>query len=216
MEEKKIKKKVVIVDYGGSNIGSLRNMLRYIGVESIVASSPEDIVRSAPIIIPGVGNFAYVKKSLDNLGFSNELIKRAEGGQDILGICVGMQILFDSSEEGGVSGLGLVKGVVKKFSWPYTNHNLPIPHVGWSSVRPSRGLGTGLLQHLPEPARYYFVHSYHAVCDEPSNILFTASHGYSFAAAVASNNVIGFQFHPEKSHMYGMYLLNNWVNHVYR
>ncbi|MCY1151251.1 MAG: imidazole glycerol phosphate synthase subunit HisH [Sphaerochaetaceae bacterium] len=199
-----------IIDYGMGNVLSIYNMLKKIKVEVILSKTCDELMICDKIILPGVGAFDVGMKKLKQsnlLECLNEqiLIKR----KPILGICLGMQMLGNSSEEGTLQGLNYIPFYSKKFDFPQTQ-DLKIPHMGWNIVSPKINEDP-LLINLDDNQRYYFVHTYHAVCEDPSNILLECNYGYKFVAAVKKENIYGVQFHPEKSHKFGMALLENFA-----
>jgi imidazole glycerol-phosphate synthase subunit HisH len=198
---------ISIVNYGVSNIGSMLNMMKKLGVEAQTISTPDEIRRAGKIILPGVGAFDHGMKTILDLGLAEPLKERVREGIPFLGVCLGMQMLGRGSDEGSVAGLGLIGGYCKRFV-PNGSASIRIPHMGWSelAIRQNGGLMEGL-----ERARFYFVHSYYFVCDDPSDELAIAQYGIDFTAAVHRSNVWGVQFHPEKSHRFGMTLLRNFA-----
>ena len=199
---------IAILDYGLGNLGSIANMLKVIGEKSKITSNRDEIEKADGIILPGVGAFDAGMQKLNEIGLTEIIKEQSEVGKPILGICLGMQLLGWRSEEGKLSGLGLIPFECKRFVFP-EDSDLKIPHMGWDivDIKKKHPIVTG----LEGTQRYYFVHSYYAVCDNPDNVLMTCEYGYEFAAAVIKNNVIGVQFHPEKSHDFGMALLSNYV-----
>lgn len=198
---------IAIVDYGLGNLGSIANMLKVIGEKSVITSSREVITSSDGIILPGVGAFDAGVRNLHETGLYDTIRQSAESGQPILGICLGMQLLGRKSEEGELEGLELIPFDCVRFK--VNESRLKIPHMGWDMVNISQR--TPLTKNLENNQRYYFVHSYHAICDDQKSVLMTCDYGYEFAAAVIKDNVMGVQFHPEKSHDFGMALLKNYV-----
>ena len=196
---------IVIVDYHVGNIGSIQNMLKRIGVVSVVSSDKEIILKSTKLILPGVGAFDAGMSKLGELKLIDVLKEKAYHQKTpILGICLGMQILTKGSEEGSCDGLGIVNARTIKFE----KNNLKVPHMGWNLIKPE--IENKLLEGLDNNSRFYFVHSYHTVCEEKENILATTFYGDTFVSALANDNVFGVQFHPEKSHKFGMKLLKNF------
>jgi len=193
-----------IIDYGIGNIGSIQNMIKFIGGNSRIVSKPEEILNSNKLILPGVGSFDTAMKRLNDSNLIDSIKLSANKGTYILGICLGMQLLFDNSEEGNLQGLGLIKGKVIKFN----DNTLRIPHVGWNKVTPTRN-STLFLNNL-EPQKFYFTHSYHIECDNIVNVTATTNYGIEFQCAVEYENILGTQFHPEKSHKYGMKIFSNY------
>ena len=200
---------IVVVDYGVGNLASISNMLRRLGVEASISSDIATIESAEKIILPGVGAFDHAMRKLREGRLLLSLERRVlDDGVPLLGLCLGAQLLTKSSEEGREAGLGWIDAVSVRFDPTRASGKLAIPHMGWSdvkSVRPHILLETEEL----EP-RFYFAHSYHIQCNDPSLTIGTAHHGYGFTAAIASRNVMGVQFHPEKSHIFGMRLLRNF------
>ena len=199
---------IAILDYGLGNLGSISNMLKVIGEKSRITSNVDEIKKADGIILPGVGAFDAGMSKLNETGLSDLVKEEAKNGKPVLGICLGMQLLGRKSEEGSLEGLNLIPFECKKLVFPKTT-DLKVPHMGWDVVEFKQN--HRILDGLQGTQRYYFVHSYHAVCDDNSNILMTCDYGYEFAAAVVNNNVIGVQFHPEKSHDFGLALLTNFA-----
>lgn len=197
-----------IIDYGLGNLGSIQNMLDVIGENAIITSDAEVIKKSDHLILPGVGAFDAGMQLLNEKNLIAVIKNEANSGKPVLGICLGMQLLGRKSEEGKLTGLDLIPFESKKFSFEKES-KLKIPHMGWDIV--SFNQKTPLTDGLIGTQRYYFVHSYHAVCDSENNVLMSCDYGYEFAASVFNKNVYGVQFHPEKSHDFGMSLLRNFV-----
>jgi glutamine amidotransferase len=200
---------IAILNYGVGNVGSIRNMLKHINVDAIITHDPDDIERADKLILPGVGSFdsGMEKLAASNLidSIRNHVLEKEK---PLLGICLGMQMLGRRSEEGVLPGLDLIPFDCIRFR--IDSSTLKIPHMGWDTVKFEQY--DVVVENLVKTQRYYFVHSYHAVCDNPEDILFTCDYGYEFPAAVKHGNVYGFQFHPEKSHRFGMALLNNFAS----
>lgn len=200
---------IVVLEMG--NVGSIVNMLKKIGEKAIVSDNDEVIQSADKMILPGVGSFDVGMAWLNASGLAEKIRRHAIlAGKPLLGICLGMQMLGQSSEEGQTAGLGLIPFQTRRFRMDPENSGLKIPHMGWDVVSFTKK-DSPLLYGLTEPQRYYFVHSYHAVCDNEDNLLMTCDYGYTFAAAVQKNHIYGVQFHPEKSHHFGMALLKNFV-----
>ena len=197
-----------IIDYGLGNLGSIYNMLDVIGEDSIISDNPQKLHECDRLILPGVGSFDAGMKNLEEKSLINCLKKEVSEGKSILGICLGMQLLGRKSEEGSSLGLGFIPFDTVKFSFDKTL-KLKIPHMGWDIVTFTQE--NKLLSEIDGRQRYYFVHSYHAKCDSEKNVLMKCEYGYEFAASVVNENVYGVQFHPEKSHDFGMRLLKNFV-----
>lgn len=199
---------IAIVNYGLGNLGSISNMLKAIGEKSLISSNRDDIEKADGIILPGVGAFDAGMTKLKEMELIDVIKEQAlDKKKPILGICLGMQLLGRRSEEGNSEGLNLIPFDNIRFRLADTN--LKVPHMGWDIVEfKQQNL---LTDSLKGGQRYYFVHSYHAKCDFAENILMTCDYGYEFAAAVVKDNIMGVQFHPEKSHDFGMALLKNYV-----
>ena len=201
---------IVIVDYGVGNLASIRNMLKKIGTEATI-SSDATVIRSAEkLILPGVGAFDTCAEKLQQSGLIPALNEKVvEEKTPVLGVCVGMQLLTEGSEEGVLPGLGWIKGSVIKFRQEILPKECKIPHMGWADIilnKPSR-----LFENMHENPRFYFVHSYYPELTHPEDILVKAVHGRPFAAGMEHENIMGVQFHPEKSHKFGMKLLANFI-----
>ena len=185
-------------------------MLIKAGEKSIITSDKNDIENATKIILPGVGHFDYCMRQLRNAPFYHLLDEKVlKERVPILGVCVGCQMLMEKSEEGKESGLGWIQGEVVKFNSAKLPANYKVPHMGWSDITPKNNCA--LYDGIKEP-RFYFVHSYHLSCRMESNITATAEYGYQFPASVLKDNFMGVQFHPEKSHKFGMKLYQNFVN----
>jgi glutamine amidotransferase len=201
-------KSVGIVDYGMGNVASIANMIRKAGGEAFVAASPEALAAADRWVLPGVGAFDKGVEALKARGLDAWVRARAAQGGLVLGICLGLQLLTERSEEGRLPGLGLVPGETRRFR--SDDPGLKIPNMGWGVVTPARG--TPLFDFpSPEEKRFYFTHSYHVVCAAPSDVAATAAHGGPFTAAVVRGNVWGVQFHPEKSHRFGLELFRRFL-----
>ena len=199
---------VGIINYGLGNLGSIQNMLKVFGEKSIISSNPEELDKCDRYILPGVGAFDAGMKKLSESGLDVYIREKANNEKKpILGICLGMQLLGRKSEEGTLPGLGLIPFDNIRFRLDDTD--LKVPHMGWDIVEFKQD--NSLLKGLEGTQRYYFVHSYHAQCDSKENVLMTCDYGYEFAASVVKDNIMGVQFHPEKSHDFGMALLRNFV-----
>jgi glutamine amidotransferase len=199
---------LVILEYGIGNIASISNMLKKIGVPAKISSDPEMVAQAEKLILPGVGNFEHCMNELRKAPFFDTLQKKVLGDKTpILGVCVGHQMLFDKSEEGNANGLGWIPGNVIKFKPENMPAGYKIPHMAWTDIQPIEGatLFTGII----EP-RFYFVHSYYTMCS-PEYIQATANSGVEFVASVKKGNIYGVQFHPEKSHKFGMDVYRNFA-----
>ena len=200
---------LVVVETETANVGSVVNMCRRLGGDPVVSGDPETIASADKLLLPGVGAFDAGMASLHGSGLVEVVRLRASEGVPVLGICLGMQLLFDSSEEGVTTGLGLIPGVVRRLPMESPSGSVRIPHMGWSRLEYYRP--HDLTEGIGEEARFYFVHSYAAVPDDDEDIVAVSTHGSRFVSAVARQNVLGVQFHPEKSHRYGKALLGNFL-----
>lgn len=202
---------IIIIDYGMGNVGSILNMLKKVGTSAKISGEPDDIMAAEKLILPGVGAFDNGMTRLAEKGLIPLLNKKVlEEKCPILGICLGMQLMSCKSEEGELPGLGWVEAETRRFKFNGEIGHLKIPHMGWNEVRAS---GQPLLfERFEKPPRFYFVHSYHVCCERPEDVMATSFYGYEFTAAIGKENVMGTQFHPEKSHRYGMHFLRNFVN----
>lgn len=200
-----------VVDYGVCNIGSILNMLRRLGLQAGVAGTAEQIDAAERLILPGVGAFDAGMRNLTERGLVEALHRAArERRVPILGICLGMQLMGSDSTEGSLPGLGWVDARVRHFTEIATvpTKGIKFPHIGWNfvdAVRPHR-----LLEGIEQPARFYFVHGYCVVTAESETLAYSSYAGIRFAAMLQGGNVVGAQFHPEKSHRFGMRLLSNF------
>jgi glutamine amidotransferase len=201
---------IAIVDYGMGNPGSIRNMLLRIGVEAAITFSPETIASADKLVLPGVGAFDAAVTNLRHLGLipilQEQVVLR---GVPILGICLGMQLLSRSSEEGSLPGLGWIDARTVRFRFDGAGAELRIPHMGWNHVDVKRS--GSIFDGLPRDARFYFVHSYHVCCEDEANVLAATTYGIPFHSAIVRDNIMGTQFHPEKSHKFGMQVLRNFA-----
>ncbi len=196
-----------IIDYKMGNIGSIQNMLKRISVKSVISSKIEILNNCDKLILPGVGSFDQGMKNLKNhnfIRFLNDYVIKDK--KPILGICLGMQLFADNSEEGDLSGLGWIKGNVKKFN--LRKDGLKVPHMGWNNIECKN---SKLFLNLPNEKRFYFVHSFFFECKNKENIISTTDYGINFASSINKQNIWGTQFHPEKSHICGMKLLKNYA-----
>jgi glutamine amidotransferase len=195
---------ISIVDYGVGNVASLRNMYDYLGVGARIVSRPEELASAEKLILPGVGAFDRAMSTLNERGLFEPLRAAAGRGTPLLGVCLGMQLLARASEEGGIAGLGLIQASVERLS-PDPAAGLKVPNIGWSEL--DAAPGAPLFRDAGDRERFYFVHSYHVVCDDPADIAATIDYGGAVTVAVSRGNIHGVQFHPEKSHRFGMRLL---------
>jgi imidazole glycerol-phosphate synthase subunit HisH len=195
------------------NLGSIRNMLKYLSFDSVISADKREIDRADKLILSGVGSFDEAIKNLTEKGLSEHLTKKVLVDRiPILGICLGMQLFTQSSEEGSLPGLGWIEAKTVRFNFHENKGRLKIPHMGWNSVASNKL--NPLFQDMADEPRFYFVHSYHLVCNNNEDILCQTAHGYEFTSAIARDNIYGVQFHPEKSHRYGMQIMKNFMELV--
>lgn len=198
-----------VIDYGMGNLASVVNMGRKVGGSFTVSGDPAVIAKADKLILPGVGHFKFAMARLDELGLVDLLNEQVQiKGTPILGICLGAQLLGTHSEEGDCAGLGWLPMKTVAFDRSRVPAHLKIPHMGWTDTKRRRSM---LFEGLSDDAKFYYVHSYHFVCDSPETIACTANHGYEFASGVQHKNIFGVQFHPEKSHKFGMQVLRNFL-----
>jgi len=196
---------ITILDYGAGNVRSVINAIRTLGQEINIVKKPEDIINADKLIFPGVGHYGNMIKTIKEKGYFNPLKQYLNDDRPFLGICLGFHALFDSSEEFSFhKGLSILPGEVKRF-----NVNLAVPHIGWNSIDAKKG--SLLFNNIPPETRFYFVHSYHVVPENKSDILTTTPYENEFVSSVSKGNISGVQFHPEKSGKPGLELLNNFI-----
>lgn len=199
---------VVIVDYGVGNLGSILNMFKKVGAKAIISGEPAVIRSAYKLLLPGVGAFDAGMQSLDNSGLRpllDECVLHLK--KPVLGICLGMQLMAKRSDEGVLPGLAWVDAEVMRIK--PEDSKMKVPHMGWNLVQVAKE--DPLLNGLPDESRFYFVHSYHVVCANQADVLLKTKYGHNFHSAFRSGNIWGVQFHPEKSHKFGMRLLKNFA-----
>lgn len=201
-----------IIDYGVGNLTSILNMIKKVGYRNVRISGDAGAIGDADkLILPGVGHFDFGMQQLRKSGLVDMLNKEVlENRKMILGICLGAQLLTRSSEEGKEKGLGWIEAETVRFDASRIGDKLKVPHMGWSNITVEKE--SRLFKDMFEEPRFYFVHSYHIVCDHPEDVIATAGHGYRFTAGIERGNILGMQFHPEKSHKFGMKLLENFIH----
>jgi imidazole glycerol-phosphate synthase subunit HisH len=202
---------ITIVNYGLGNLNAFRNVYSRLNIPVTIASRKEDLQGTDKIILPGVGAFDHAMTMLQNSGMRETLDELVLQKQiPVLGICVGMQMLANSSEEGILPGLSWINGVVKKIDATKILQKTRLPHMGWNTINAE--MNNKILGNLNAFSRFYFLHSYYFRCTDPRNVIATTEYGISFASAVNSGNIFGVQFHPEKSHNNGIQVLKNFAN----
>lgn len=204
---------IVLVDYGMGNLSSIANMLRKVGADVTISGDAAQIRKASRLILPGVGAFDHgigrlnssnLRSTLDDLVLCKKI--------PVLGICLGMQLMTKRSDEGVLDGLGWIDAETLRFSFPLSEKTLKVPHMRWNEVN---AVDPELFPGLPtEAPRFYFVHSYYVVCKNPADVLCRTVHGHSFVSAFRHENIMGVQFHPEKSHRFGMRFFEKWVQLV--
>lgn len=198
---------ITIVNYGLGNVKAFENIYRRLGMPVSVASSTAGLTEATKLILPGVGAFDWAMKKLGDSGMQEKLDQLVSGERiPVLGVCVGMQMLANSSEEGRLDGLGWIDAEVRKIE--SESEELNLPHMGWNDLKVCRD--TPLLSRLPEDPEFYFLHSYHFLPQAQEDIVATSLYGTDIVAVVQSGNVFGTQFHPEKSHAWGVQILKNF------
>lgn len=203
---------ISIVDYGLGNIRAFSNVYKRLNIAHCFASNPEQLLHSEKIILPGVGAFDHAMRKLNSSGLRDTLDELVLARKvPVLGICVGMQMMSDSSEEGVSEGLGWIKGTVRRFNYfnDQSSNKYPLPHMGWNNI--SSVKDSSLIYNLDEQKRFYFLHSYYFECYDQQNIIATANYGFDYSCVVNKENVYGIQCHPEKSHHNGVTLLKNFA-----
>lgn len=202
--------KIAIPNYGCGNLMSVVRMVEAVGGKAQIVSDPSEIDSADKVILAGVGAFDHGVQCLNSQNWVTALNRAAlEKRVPVLGICLGMQLMAHSSEEGKMRGLGWIAARVQKFR--FHDSKLKVPHMGWNTVETVRKNALLAVDELP---RFYFVHSYHLVCEDPNDVVGRTSYGYAFDSVIQRNNLFGVQFHPEKSHRFGMALMNRFVNEV--
>lgn len=202
---------ISIIDYGLGNVLAFRNVFHRLNRSAVVARTPDELAGATRLILPGVGSFDHAMSQFDASGMRGEVERLVcEERIPVLGVCVGMQMLAASSDEGVLPGLGWVEGKVRKFDAGRMPAGTHLPHMGWNDVVAAHP--GGLFHGLEGEARFYFLHSYYFECADSANIEATTDYGIRFTCAVRKDNIVGVQFHPEKSHRFGAQLLTNFAD----
>lgn len=205
-------RKITVVDYDAGNVGSVVNICRKAGGEAVVSRDAREIATAAKLILPGVGHFGRAMQRLRVLGLTTALEEAVIGRTvPILGICLGMQLMTRGSEEADVPGLGWIAAETLRLR-PGDDPALKVPHMGWNAVEIVRP--DPLVEDLPEEPRFYFAHSYHVACDGAPDVLMRFRHGAPLVAAIGRDTICGTQFHPEKSHKFGLALMRNFIGRI--
>jgi len=201
---------IAIIDYGLGNVKAFINVYKKLNIPLLIAKQAEDLGKATKVILPGVGAFDYAMQQLEKSGMRAALDEMVlDRHIPVIGVCVGMQMLAGSSEEGKLPGLGWITGEVKRFNFTHLKNPISVPHMGWNTVKTVKN--NGLLQGLESDARFYFLHSYYFHTAKTDDIIAVTDYGGEFVCAVNSGNVSGVQFHPEKSHQWGIRLLENFA-----
>jgi glutamine amidotransferase len=201
---------IVIVDYGMGNLGSIQNMLVRIGSDGEISSDPAVIRSAEKLILPGVGAFDAAVRNLQRGGLWEALDEAVvQRAVPIFGICLGMQLMMQGSDEGDLPGFGWIPGRAHRFRFDPQPGQLRVPHMGWNQLQLEQE--HPLFDDMVPDHRFYFVHSYHVLCDDPTHVLATTRYGRSFHSAVVRDHIVGAQFHPEKSHRFGMGLISRFA-----
>lgn len=202
---------ITIVDYGLGNVLAFANVYKRLNIEVQTASTAEELSKASKVILPGVGAFDHAMQRLDDSGMRavlDELVLKRK--LPVLGVCVGMQMMGNASDEGKLPGLGWVNGQVRAFKTSEIAGQLPLPHMGWNDVTPNAS--GGLFNQLEREARFYFLHSFYFECVAQQDVAAVSNYGISFHCALRAGNIYGVQFHPEKSHHFGAQLLKNFAD----
>ncbi len=203
---------IIVVDYDAGNAGSVVNICKKAGGAAKVSRDPKEIAAAAKLILPGVGHFGRAMERLNGSGLVAALNEAVIGCKaPILGICLGMQLFTRHSEEGDAPGLNWIEGRTVRFR-PEPGSNLKVPHMGWNEV--SLVHPDPLAERMPDEPRFYFVHSYYVVCERNEDVLMRTTHGHPFVSALHRGNIWGTQFHPEKSHKFGLTIIRNFLEHT--
>jgi glutamine amidotransferase len=204
---------IVVVDYGVGNLGSIVNMFKKVGVKATASSDKQIIEQAEKLILPGIGAFDAGMQKLNEHGLVPLLTELVmEKKIPVLGLCLGLQLMTKGSEEGQLSGLGWFDADTIRYKFGADQAHLKVPHMGWNTIEIRRG--HPLLADLEADSRFYFVHSFYVRCHEPESVLAETDYGGYFHSVLGKGNIMGAQFHPEKSHRYGMRLLKNFAEYV--
>ena len=197
--------KIHIVDYDSGNLESIRNALKKVGCDPVTTNKASELINANAVSFPGQGSFPSAMDKLSQFDITKTLIKLIKDGVPFLGICLGLQLMFESSEEGNIEGLNLLKGTVPKIS-----DSVKVPHIGWNSVK--FGKSHKIFEEIPNDSYFYFLHSYYVNPFSSENIIGSTNYGNDFCSAYGSDNYVGVQFHPEKSGDWGLKIFDNFIN----
>ena len=203
---------ITIIDYGMGNLRSVQKAFEHIGKKAIITSNRKKILKSSLVVLPGVGSFSAAMINLKKLNLIETVKNIIADGKPFLGLCLGLQLLFEKSEEGNCRGLGILKGEVKKFP---SNKKLKVPHMGWNDIRlKAKDERLKVFKGIPDNSYFYFVHSYYVEPQDNRIIATTTNYGINFTSSVFHKNIFATQFHPEKSQKNGLKLLKNYVDYT--
>ena len=201
---------ITLIDYGVGNIFAFQNVYKRLNIPTKIAKRSQDLTDAKKLILPGVGSFDYAISQLNASGMREKLDELVlEKKIPVIGICVGMQMMGNRSDEGKLEGLKWIDSDILKFDEKLIHQRTKLPHMGWNNVKQSNK--SNLFSNVPDLGRFYFLHSYYFNCNNNNNIISTSTYGSNFTSAVNSNNIFGVQFHPEKSHFLGVQVLNNFA-----
>lgn len=201
---------ITIIGYGLGNVSAFASMYKRMNIDAKIATHVDELAGAQRLILPGVGSFDHAMDLFDNSGMRDTVERMVlEEGVPVLGVCVGMQILANRSDEGNKAGLGWIEGEVHHMARTAGGNSLPMPHMGWNDVKPR--LDIPLFDGLQDDARFYFLHSFYFEAHQTAHVSATAEYGQDFTCGVSRGNVHGVQFHPEKSHHWGATLLKNFA-----
>jgi len=204
---------IAVIDYGMGNLRSVQKALEVVGAKAKVTQDPKDLKKAEKIVFPGVGAFGEAMKELKRLDLAGPIRDSIRQGKPFLGLCLGLQLLFEYSEEApGVKGLCVLKGDSKRFK--FKGEALKVPHMGWNNIvkgSAAKGQGSSILKGVPPGSFMYFVHSYYVKPEDKRIVLTTTDYGIEFTSGICKENIYGFQFHPEKSQTIGLKILENFV-----
>ncbi len=201
---------ISVIDYGSGNLHAICTLLKLSNEDHQIIDRPEQIASASKMLLPGVGAFDRTMAAFNESGMADAIKLRMKSGNAMcMGICIGMHVLADSSEEGNTPGLGLIAGKVKRFDAARIASKPKTPHMGWNSI--STATGHPLLANIDKERGFYFLHSYHFECADKANVIGTSDHGYEFHSVIGGDGVYGVQFHPEKSHANGVQLIKNFI-----
>jgi len=201
---------IVIVDYGLGNLMSVQNMIAKIGYQSVISSNEDEIRLASKIILPGVGSFDDGVENIEKKGLRKILVRKAlKNKTPFLGICLGMHLMTLGSEEGSLNGLGIIEGYARRLPNNFNDIKLLVPHIGWNLIKKTKQ--NPIIDNFDDKCRFYFVHAYHVELNNPNHILLKTNYGIEFISGFVKDNIVGVQFHPEKSHSFGKQLMKNFI-----